>query len=273
MCDAPGVSISGYYAWKKRPESKRKQENKRIVAEIKVIHRQSRETYGSPRIHVDLREKGISCSEKRVARLMRNYQIAAKRKRKFVVTTDSKHDLPLADNKLNQEFQADRPDQKWVTDITYVWTKEGWLYLAVVLDLFSRKVVGWAMDQSMERGLVIRALQMALLARKPEKGLLHHSDRGSQYASNDYQRLLENHHINCSMSRKGNCYDNAVMESFFATLKQELVYHRQYQTRKEAKQDIFEYIQVWYNRKRRHSSLGYFSPEQFENKRQCRMAA
>jgi transposase InsO family protein len=227
------------------------------VAEIKQIHRQSRETYGSPRIHVDLEEKGILCSENRVARLMKNHRIAAKRKRKFVVTTDSKHDLPVAENKLNQNFSATKPNQKWVTDITYVWTREGWLYLAVVLDLFSRKVVGWAMDDNMERGLIMRALQMALLARKPGKGLLHHSHRGSQYASNDYQKLLSDNWMDCSMSRKGNCYDNAVMESFFATLKQELVYHRQYQTRKEAKQDIFEYIQVWYNRKRRHSALGY----------------
>lgn len=243
------------------------------MAEIKVIHKRSRETYGSPRIHVDLGEKGIFCSEKRVARLMKHHRIAAKRKRKFVVTTDSRHDLPVAENKLNQIFSATKPNEKWVTDITYVWTREGWLYLAVILDLYSRKVIGWAMDKTMERGLVMNALQMALLARKPERGLLHHSDRGSQYASNDYQQLLKDNKITCSMSRKGNCYDNACMESFFATLKQELVYHRQYQTRKEAKQDIFEYIQVWYNRKRRHSSLGYFSPEQFENKRQCQMAA
>ncbi len=204
---------------------------------------------------------------------MKSHRIAAKRKRKFVVTTDSNHALPVAENKLNQQFTASKANEKWVTDITYVWTREGWLYLAVVLDLFSRKVVGWAMDASMERGLVIRALQMALLARKPEKGLLHHSDRGSQYASNDYQKLLSDNGMDCFMSRKGNCYDNACMESFFATLKQELVYHRQYQTRKEAKQDIFEYIQVWYNRKRRHSALGYVSPEQYENKGQYRMAA
>jgi transposase InsO family protein len=273
LCNALGVSVSGYYAWKKRPECNRKQENKPLLAEIKVIHKQSRETYGSPRIHVDLEEKGIYCSENRVARLMKSHQIAAKRKRKFVVTTDSNHDLPVAENKLNQEFSATKPNEKWVTDITYIWTREGWLYLAVVLDLFSRKVVGWAMDQSMERGLVINALQMALLTRKPERGLLHHSDRGSQYASIDYQKLLNNRGITCSMSRKGNCYDNACMESFFATLKQELVYHRQYQTRNEAKQDLFEYIQVWYNRKRRHSSLGYRSPEQFETKGQYQRAA
>ncbi len=192
----------------------------------------------------------------------------------FVVTTDSKHDLPVAENKLNQDFTASKPNQKWVTDITYIPTKEGWLYLAVVLDLYSRKVVGWAMDEHMERSLVMSALRMALLARKPHKELLHHSDRGSQYASNDYQKLLDDNKITCSMSRKGNCYDNAVMESFFATLKQERVYHQHYQSRQQAKQDLFEYIEVWYNRKRTHSTLGYMSPEEFENNiRQYSMAA
>jgi putative transposase len=223
-------------------------------------------------VYVDLKEKGITCSENRVAKLMKNHQIAANRKRKFVITTDSKHGLPVAANKLNQDFTASHPNQKWVTDISYVWTTEGWLYLAVVLDLFSRKVVGWSMNASMERGLVIAALRMALQARKPPTGLLHHSDRG-QYASNDYQQVLTEHGISCSMSRKGNCYDNAVMESFFATLKQELIYRRQYRSRKDTKQDIFEYIQVWYNRKRRHSSLEYLSPEQFENKIQAATAA
>ena len=189
------------------------------------------------------------------------------------MTPDSRHDLPAAENKLTQEFSATKANEKWVTDITYIWTREGWLYLTVVLDLFSRKVVGWAMEQSMKRGLVMNALQMALLARKPPQGLLHHSDRGSQYASNDYHKLLRDNKISCSMSRKGNCYDNACMESSFATLKQELVYHRQYQTRKEAKEDIFAYIHVWYNRKRRHLALGFLSPEQFENKGQYKMAA
>ena len=204
---------------------------------------------------------------------MKNNGIAAKRKRRYIITTDSKHDLPIADNKLDQDFTANKADEKWVSDITYIWTKEGWLYLAVVLDLFSRSVVGWAMNNNMERGLVITALTMALQARKPPKGLLHHSDRGSQYASNDYQQLLKDNKISCSMSRKGNCYDNAVMESFFATLKQELVYHRLYQNRKEARQDIFEYIEVWYNRKRIHSTLGYLSPQEFENKSQHLLAA
>ncbi len=204
---------------------------------------------------------------------MKTHQIAAKRKRKFVVTTNSKHDLPVAENILNRDFQATKSDEKWVTDITYIWTKEGWLYLAVVLDLFSRKIVGWAMDDNLERWLVINALKMAWQSRQPPKGLLHHSDRGSQYACNDYQQVLNKNNICCSMSRKGNGYDNAVMESFFATLKQELVYHHQYQDRRKAKQDIFEYIQVWYNRKRSHSSLGYLSPEEFEQKGTYSMAA
>jgi transposase InsO family protein len=267
------VSVSSYYAWVKRGESKRKKDNQFILEKIKTVHKQSRNTYGSPRVHVELKKQNISCSENRVARLMRLHQIVAKRKRKFVVTTDSKHDLPVAENRLNQNFQATQANEKWVTDITYIHTKEGWLYLAVVLDLFSRKIIGWSMDAHMERWLVINALKMALQSRKPTKGLVHHSDRGSQYASNDYQKLLTDYKICCSMSRKGNCYDNAVMESFFATLKQELVYHRQYQDRKEAKQDIFEYIQVWYNRKRRHSTLGYLSPEEFEQKEAYSMAA
>lgn len=273
LCQVMEVSVSSYYAWQKRPESERKEENQQIVAKIKDIHKQSRQTYGSPRMYVELKKQNISCSENRVARLMKLHQIAAKRKRRFVVTTDSKHDLPVAENILNQNFQATKSDQKWATDITYIWTKEGWLYLAVVLDLFSRKIVGWAMDANMERWLVINALKMALQSRHPPKGLLHHSDRGSQYASNDYQQVLSDNNICCSMSRKGNCYDNAVMESFFATLKQELVYHHLYQDRKEAKQEIFEYIQVWYNRKRSHSSLGYLSPEEFEYEKAYSMAA
>jgi len=177
----------------------------------------------------------------------------------------SRHSLPVAENKLNQEFSASRSDEKWVTDITYIWTREGWLYLAIVLDLFSRKVVGWSMQKTMGKELVINALSMALKARQPPQGLLHHSDRGSQYASVGYQKLLKDQQIICSMSRKGNCYDNAAMESFFATLKQELVYHRQYEERIQAKQDVFEYIEVWYNRMRRHSSLGYLSPVEYEN--------
>jgi transposase InsO family protein len=195
---------------------------------------------------------------------MRISSVSACRKRKFTHTTDSKHELAVAPNELDRQFGAQQVDQKWVADITYVWTAQGWLYLAVVLDLFSRRVVGWAMEPTLERGLVLSALQMALLFRRPGPGLLHHSDRGSQYASHDYRRLLKEQKISCSMSRKGNCWDNAPMESFFATLKQERVYRRKYQSRQQARQDIFQYIEVWYNRKRRHSSLGYLSPEEFE---------
>lgn len=226
LCQALKVSVSGYYAWLKRPQSTRQQENEQIVEQIKTIYKQSRKTYGSPRICHDLRQQGYCCSQKPIARLMKNNGIAAKRRRSYIITTDSKHDFPIADNKLNQDFIASKADEKWVSDITYIWTKEGWLYLAVILDLFSRKIVGWAMDNNMDRGLVITALTMALQARKPPNGLIHHSDRGSQYASNNYQQLLKDNKICCSMSRKGNCYDNAVMESFFATLKQELIYHR-----------------------------------------------
>jgi putative transposase len=261
------VSLSGYYAWLTRPESKRNQENKQIIKEIKEVDKQCRHSYGSPRIYRELKAKGISCSENKVARLMQKNGIAAKGKENLWSLQ------PVAKNKLNQEFSASRPNEKWVTDITYIWTKEGWLYLAVVLDLFSRKVVGWSMDETMEKDLVINALNMALRSRQPEKGLLHHSDRGSQYASSDYQKLLMDQQITCSMSRKGNCYDNAVVESFFSTLKQELVFHQQYQSRQHAKQDIFEYIEVWYNRRRRHSSLGYVSPEEFENLNQYAVAA
>lgn len=204
---------------------------------------------------------------------MQTHGIAAERKRRFMVTTDSRHRLPVAENKLNQEFSASRSNEKWVTDITYIWTREGWLYLAIVMDMFSRKVVGWSMQETMEKKLVIHALTMALKARQPPQGLLHHSDRGSQYASAAYQKLLRDRQITCSMSRKGNCYDNAVMESFFATLKQELVYQREYASRQQAKQDIFEYIEVFYNRRRRHSALGYVSPQEFENSNQDALAA
>jgi len=248
-------------------------ENGRIVSKIKEIHRQSRQRYGSPRVYYELRSQGIRCSENKVARLMQTHGIAAERKRRFTVTTDSRHRLPVAENKLNQEFSASRTNEKWVTDITYIRTREGWLYLAIVVDLFSRKVVGWSMQETMEKELVINALNIALKARQPPQGLLHHSDRESQYASAAYQKLLRDRQITCSMSRKGNCYDNAVIESFFATLKQELVYHREYETRQQAKQDIFEYMEVFYNRRRRHSALGYVSPQEFEISNQYALAA
>lgn len=265
MCSALEISISGYYAWRTRPQSQREQENQKLVEQIREIHAESRETYGSPRIHADLVDQGIKCNKKRVERLMRINGIRAKQhKRRRIQTTDSAHDLPVAPNVLNRQFEADAPNQKWVTDITYVPTDEGWLYLAVVLDLFSRRVVGWSMANTLCTLLVKNALLMAIAERRPGARLLHHSDRGSQYASDEYQTVLNDHQMVASMSRTGNYYDNAPMESFFGTLKCELIHHRHYRTRAEARQDIFEYIEVFYNRKRRHSSLGYLSPVQYE---------
>lgn len=265
MCRVLAVSRSGYYAWRKRPTSARKMADQELSQQIKEIHQQSRQTYGSPRIQAELAENGVNCGQKRVARLMRQEELWAKQSRKFrVTTTDSAHPYPVAPNLLDQDFSASRPNEKWLTDITYIPTAEGWLYLAVVMDLYSRRIVGWAMRDSLERHLVIAALQMALKMRQPPPGLLHHSDRGSQYASDDYQALLTHHQICCSMSRTSNCYDNAPMESFFGTLKTEWVHHCHYQTKAEAKTDIFEYIEVFYNRVRRHSALSYQSPVNFE---------
>ncbi len=236
-----------------------------VVDANKDIFIESRETYGSYRIYLELSAQGICCGRKRIARLLQEHNLEPKTARPFkVVTTGSNHHLPVAPNRLNQLFTADRPDQIWLSDITYVHTAQGWLYLAVVLDLYSRRIVGWAMKDSLHRQLVIDALQMALTARQPPPGLLHHSDRGSQYASDDYQALLTKNQMVVSMSRKGNCYDNAPVESFFGTLKTELVFHQQYLTRAEARQDIFEYIEVFYNRFRRHSALGYKSPVNYE---------
>jgi len=265
MCRVLAVSRSGYYAWRNRPTSARKMADQELSQHIKQIHDQSRQTYGSPRIQAELAENGVNCGCKRVARLMRQEELFAKQSRKFkVITTDSAHPYPVAPNLLAQDFTASRPNEKWLTDITYIPTAEGWLYLAVIMDLYSRRIVGWAMGDSLERHLVIAALQMAIKMRQPPPGLLHHSDRGSQYASADYQALLTQSQIRCSMSRKGNCYDNAPTESFFGTLKTELVHHCHYQTKSEAKTDIFEYIEVFYNRSRRHSALAYQSPVNFE---------
>ena len=260
MCEVLQVSPSGYHAWLKRPKSSRSTQNEQLVKQIKNIHQQSRQTYGSPRVHDELQDRGVTCSENRVARLMRQHGIAAQKKRKFIRTTDSNHSLPIAPNRLDQCFDVDRPDAVWTADITYIWTGQGWLYLAVVLDLFSRRVVGWSMAPNLERTLVIDALKMAITARNPLEGLVHHSDRGSQYASYDYQKLLQKSKMVTSMSRRGNCYDNAPTESWFATLKRELVYRTYYTTHAQARQDIFEYIEVWYNRQRKHSTIGYMSP-------------
>jgi len=265
MCRVLKVSRSGYYAWRERPVSEREMANQKLTAQIEEIHQQSRQTYGSPRIHAELADQGVKCGHNRVARLMRQAELRAKQNRKFkVTTTDSAHNYPVAPNLLEQDFQASQPNEKWVADITYIPTAEGWLYLATVMDLYSRRIVGWAMGDTLERWLPLAALQMALETRQPSPGLLHHSDRGSQYASEDYQAVLTKYQIQGSMSRAGNCYDNAPIESFFGTLKTELVHHRHYATRAEAKTDIFEYIEVFYNRFRRHSALDNLCPVVFE---------
>lgn len=264
MCRVLGVSVSGYYAWRKKPGSRRDKENVRLVTHIKAVHEESRRTYGSPRIHVELCKRGIRCGKNRVARLMKQRGIQAKHKRKFKATTDSDHQLPVHENQLNRSFDVSSPNMFWAADITYIWTREGWLYLAVILDLFSRKIIGWSMKERLEKHLTIDALLMALGNRKPVGGVLHHSDRGSQYASKEYQALLNQAGISCSMSRKANCWDNAVVESFFSTLKREWVEGKSYRTREEARADIFYFIETWYNRKRRHSTLGYLSPAEYE---------
>ncbi len=264
MCRALAVSAAGYYAWRARPESARSVSARTILSAIRVIHRDSRETYGSPRIWNALVKQGHRIGEHRVARLMRQDGIRAKTVTTWRATTQSQHRFSVAVNTLDRAFTVEAPNQVWAGDITYVWTLEGWLYLAVLLDLYSRRVVGWAMSQRITVELAEQALTMALENRAPTAGLLHHSDRGSQYAATSYQRLLDEYGLIPSMSRRGNCWDNACVESFFGTLKRELVYHRRYVTREEARQDIFEYIEVFYNRQRRHSTLGYHSPAEYE---------
>ena len=264
MCRALTVSPAGYYAWAGRPESRRSVHNRTLLSALRVIHRESRETYGSPSIWDALIKRGHAVGKHRVARLMRRDGIRAKTVKKWRATTDSDHTSPVATNLLNRQFQIEQPNRVWAGDLTYVWTTEGWLYLAVVLDLYSRTVIGWAMGPRLTVELAEGALTMALANRKPSAGLLHHSDRGSQYAATRYQQLLTAHGMTISMSRRGNCWDNACVESFFGTLKRELVYHRHYATRDDAKRDIFEYIEVFYKRRRRHSTLGYDSPAEFE---------
>jgi putative transposase len=267
MCDALSMSPSGFYAWRSRPESLRRIANRELLVDIRRVHAQHRERYGAPRIHAELRAEGLTVSRKRVARLMRRHGIRARAPRRYrVCTTDSKHALPVAENLLDQNFIADRPDQVWLADITYIPTGEGWLYLAVILDLFTRKVVGWAMRDHMRAELTIAALIMAIQRRRPAAGLIHHSDRGSQYAAGDYRDILQAVVITQSMSRKGNCWDNAPMESFFGTLKTELVHHSEYPDREAARRDLFAYIEGYYNRQRRHSAIGYKTPEQAEAK-------
>jgi len=266
MCKQMGLSRSGYYAWKRRGPSRRHQEDAVLTEAIKEVHAASRGTYGSPRVLDDLKERGFEVGRRRVARLMAENGITGTPPKRFKRTTDSKHNEAIADNILEREFTVEAPDTVWMTDITYVRTWEGWMYLAVVVDLFSRRVVGWSMATHMRTELVLDALRMALGRRCPVASLLHHSDRGSQYASGDYRRALANNNIVCSMSRKGDCWDNAVVESFFATLKKELVHRRPWPTVRAAREAIVEYIEVFYNRKRKHSSLGYCSPATFESR-------
>jgi transposase InsO family protein len=269
LCRVLGVSRSGYYAWRTRKPSAAEVRREELTEEITTIHAQVKGRYGSPRVHAELVAKGHACCVNFVARLMRQAGIAAKTRRKFKQTTDSDHSLPVADNVLSREFDPEEPNESWVCDITYVPTREGWLYLAVVEDLFSRMVVGWSMAETMTSRLVVDALEMALTRRpalqgSSASGLVAHSDRGSQYASEHYQRRLAEERIACSMSRRGNCWDNAPVESFFASLKKELVHHEDYATRDEARASIFEYIEVFYNRVRRHSALGYVAPTEYE---------
>lgn len=264
MCTVLQVSRSGYYAWRKRPVSRREMANQTLVAQIRAIHQESLETYGSPRVYSELLKRGIGCSQNRVARLMQRHGIQARQSRRFKVTTKANRKHPIAPNLLKRRFVASRPDETWLADISYIYTREGYLYLAALMDLFSRRIVGWAMAPRMTSDLVVTALRMALAQRRPCHALLHHSDRGSQYTGNDYQQLLQDHHIQTSMNGRGSYFDNAPMESFFGTLKQEFVYRRRYRTRSDAKSDIFFYLEAFYNRRRRHSALNYLSPDDFE---------
>lgn len=267
MCQALRVSRSGYYDWRSRCPSWRDRSNQILLEQINKAFQDSRGTYGSPRITAELRANGDTCGQNRVARLMKVSGIIAKTRRRFKVTTDSGHNKPVAANLVNRRFAAEKPNHLWSSDITYIWTKEGWLYLSVVLDVYSRRIVGWSMNRRLTKELVVDAVNQALRYRDPGSDMIFHSDQGSQYASDQFRKLLDDHDIKASMSGKGNCYDNAITETFFHTLKTELVYFENYQTREEARLSIFEYIEVFYNRKRRHSAIGYESPVDFENQK------
>lgn len=265
MCDLLELSPSGYYAWLERSKNPaRVIQDQEVLQVILQIYKEMRQTYGVPRMTDELSDRGYPINHKRVARIMRENGIRGLPEKKFKVTTDSKHRLPVAENLLNQEFDVPKPNQVWASDITYISTGEGWMYLGVVIDLYSRKVVGWSMDKRMTTSLVVNALKMATGMRDPGEGLMHHSDRGSQYASGEYQEILRDKKIKVSMSRKANCYDNAVVESFFGTLKQELIHRHRFATRAAARVAVEDYIEVFYNRIRKHSTLGYLSPVNFE---------
>ena len=266
MCKVLDVSSSGYYSWNSRPECNRAQENRQLISSIKYFHKASRGTYGSPRIHQDLLASGKTAGINRVARLMRLVGIQSKMAKRFVITTNSKNTLKAAPDHLKRSFNTIEQNKAWVSDTTFIPTRQGWLYLAVILDLFSRQIIGWSMSDRNNSKLVVDALTMAVWRRGKSRNVIVHSDQGATYASTDYQQLLNDSNLVCSMSRKGECLDNAVAESFFGTLKTELVDDEDYHTREEAKQNLFEYIEVFYNRKRRHSSLDYLSPVDFEEK-------
>ena len=266
LCQVLNVSASGYYAWLDRPLSKWAKEEARLEAEIRAAHRRTRQTYGAERLQQDLVEHGVQVGICRIKRIRRKLGIRCKQKRKFKATTDSKHSLPIAENLLDQQFTVTAPNKVWVSDITYVPTDEGWLYVAGHKDLFSGNIVGYAMGERLTKNLVSQSLFKALAAKHPADGLIHHSDRGSQYCSQEYRTLMERFGLKVSMSGKGNCYDNAPMESFWGTLKQELVHHRRYRTRLEATRDIIEYIEIFYNRQRRQARLGFLSPVVYEKR-------
>lgn len=266
LCEILGVSLSGYHKWIRRKVSRRAAEDQRILEIIKFHYSRSKGRYGMPRICAEMRKQGFKVNKKRIARLMRVNNIRAKTNRRFKGTTVQNSKAEASENLLNQNFTASSKNQVWTSDITYLWTAEGWLYLAVVMDVYSRKIVGWSIDSSLTAELVIRALIMALIHRNPQKGLIFHSDRGCQYTSSSFRAILKKIGIIQSMSSTGNCYDNAITESFFHTLKTELTYLEKYQSREQAKRSIFEYIEIFYNRKRLHSSLGYLSPVEFEEK-------
>ena len=266
LCQIMDVSPRGYRAWRTRPMSKTQRADMVVLAHIREQFALSLGSYGRPRMAEELRELGIAVGERKVGRLMRENAIAVKRNKKFKATTDSNHSFNIAPNLLDRDFFAEQPNQKWAGDISYVWTREGWLYLAVIIDLHSRRVIGWAVSSRMKRDLAIRALKMAIALRNPPKGCIHHTDRGSQYCSHDYQKLLRHHGFKVSMSGKGNCYDNAVVETFFKTIKAELLWQQSWETRRAAEMAIFEYINGFYNPRRRHSALGWKSPLAFEAK-------
>ena len=273
LCRVLGVSCSGFYAWLTRGAPGRAKSDAQLVVEIRLAHQRSRGTYGSPRMHAELRARGLRVSRKRVERLMRENGIRARQKRRFRRTTNSNHALAVAPNVLRRRFQPIAPNKAWVTDVTYIATGEGWSYLAVLLDLFSRRVVGWAMSDTNDRALALAALDRALRARHPARGLVHHSDRGSPYASDDYRAALRERGIVASMSGRGDCWDNAPAESFFATLRAELVDHERYETREAALSSIGDYLENFYNTTRRHSLIGYVSPIEFELKEEMKQIA